>query len=90
MAIFMAMFFAATVHAQDAAKKDQPAAAATKAPEVKAKVCPVCGRTASDSVSTEYKGKTYNFCCENCKKDFLKSPEKYIKAEPTPAPAPVK
>ena len=28
---------------------------------------------------TEYKGKTYYFCSEDCKRDFLKEPEKYLK-----------
>ena len=27
---------------------------------------------------SEYKGKTYYFCCESCKKRFDLSPEKYI------------
>ncbi|WPQ60666.1 DJ-1/PfpI family protein [Chitinophaga sancti] len=30
-------------------------------------------------INTEYKGKTYYFCSETCKKNFLKNPGKYIK-----------
>jgi YHS domain-containing protein len=29
--------------------------------------------------STVYKGKTYYFCCADCKPQFLKNPEKYAK-----------
>ncbi|MFC2163938.1 YHS domain-containing protein [Acidobacteriota bacterium] len=29
--------------------------------------------------SYEYKGKTYYFCCDNCKESFVKEPEKYVK-----------
>ena len=29
----------------------------------------------------EYNGKTYYFCCENCKEAFIKAPEKYINKE---------
>lgn len=27
---------------------------------------------------TEYKGKTYYFCSEDCKRDFIKDPDKYL------------
>lgn len=42
--------------------------------------CPVSGKTMKKSeakASYEYKGKTYYFCCDNCKEAFLKNPEKY-------------
>lgn len=45
--------------------------------------CPVSGHEiAKDAkkVSVEYKGKTYYFCCEKCKAEFEKNPEKYVKA----------
>ncbi len=29
--------------------------------------------------SCEYKGKTYYFCCDDCKEAFAKDPEKYVK-----------
>jgi YHS domain-containing protein len=44
--------------------------------------CPVSGSTfnKSDAAgSMEYKGKTYHFCCDNCKEKFEKDPEKYTK-----------
>jgi YHS domain-containing protein len=40
----------------------------------------VCGMDVEEGkVSAEYKGKKYSFCCEACKEDFEKSPEKYLK-----------
>ena len=41
----------------------------------------VCGMTVDpkDSDKTEYKGKTYYFCSAADKKEFEKSPDKYIK-----------
>jgi Cu+-exporting ATPase len=44
--------------------------------------CPVSGEVIgkdAQTISTEYKGNTYYFCCENCKAEFEKNPEKYIK-----------
>ena len=43
--------------------------------------CPVSGKEIkkSDAKGTyEYDGKTYYFCCENCKEAFVKELEKYI------------
>jgi YHS domain-containing protein len=41
---------------------------------------PVCGMDVDQAeVSTEYKGETYSFCCEACKEEFEKAPEKYLK-----------
>jgi len=43
-------------------------------------VCPVSGKEIKKSEakgSYEYKGKTYYFCCEGCKENFIKNPEKY-------------
>jgi len=50
---------------------------ATKA----AVICPVTGTklTKEKAFETmEYKGKTYYFCCAECKPTFEKDPEKYI------------
>jgi YHS domain-containing protein len=35
------------------------------------------GKVADKNICTEYKGKKYYFCCEGCKKQFEKDPEKY-------------
>jgi Cu+-exporting ATPase len=45
---------------------------------------PVCGMMVDPKTTTdkaEYKGKTYYFCSRDEKETFLKSPEKYVKAE---------
>ncbi len=43
---------------------------------------PVCGMDvdsqSANTLKTEYKGKTYHFCNESCKKSFEADPEKYI------------
>jgi YHS domain-containing protein len=47
-------------------------------------VCPVSGDTLGaprEALSSVYKGQTYYFCCENCKKDFDENPEKYLPKE---------
>lgn len=43
-------------------------------------VCPVSGKEMKKSearITHEYQGKTYYFCCENCKKAFIENPEEY-------------
>jgi YHS domain-containing protein len=60
-------------------KKD-PAKYAQKAEEMV--TCPVSGKTirkSEASGSHQYNGKTYYFCCANCKEKFLENPEKYAK-----------
>lgn len=45
--------------------------------------CPVTGHPVKDLSSapkSEYKGKTYYFCCPSCKPKFDKDPEKYVGA----------
>lgn len=51
------------------------------APGTKA-VCLVTGETftvTKGTLHSEYKGKTYVFCCPACKPQFDKEPEKFIK-----------
>lgn len=45
---------------------------------------PTCGMEVETETApkTEYKGKTYYFCCSTCKEVFEKEPEKYVKEEP--------
>ncbi len=46
--------------------------------------CPVSGKEIKKSeakATYEYKGKTYYFCCENCKETFLENPDKYVPQE---------
>lgn len=44
-------------------------------------ICPVMKTEfipTKDSPKTEYKGKTYYFCCDDCVEKFNKNPEKYL------------
>jgi YHS domain-containing protein len=54
---------------------------ADQKPAAKEVADPVCGMTVDpkDSDKTEYKGKTYYFCSLADKKEFEKSPDKYLK-----------
>ncbi len=45
-------------------------------------VCPVMGGKINKDIFTEYKGKKVYFCCEACKPEFEKNPEKYISKLP--------
>lgn len=39
----------------------------------------VCDMEVTDSTyTTVYEGKTYYFCAEHCKEEFLKEPQKYL------------
>ena len=52
-------------------------------------LCPVTreeiGKITPETQHSEYKGKTYYFCCTGCKPQFDKNPAKYAKADPKPA-----
>jgi membrane fusion protein, copper/silver efflux system len=64
------------------------AASAEKAKPVKDLVCGMNVDPKSPGTQkTQYKGETYYFCCENCKKSFEANPEKYIPAKPKAAEA---
>jgi len=42
-------------------------------------MCPVTTDEAVEpGITVEYEGKTIGFCCKNCKRKFLKSPETYL------------
>jgi YHS domain-containing protein len=45
---------------------------------------PVCGMEVDTRTrfKTMYKGKIYYFCCEDCKTEFERDPEKYLKGGP--------
>lgn len=45
-------------------------------------VCPVTGerfKVTEQTLTSEYEGKTYYFCCPGCKPKFDKAPAKYVK-----------
>ncbi len=44
-------------------------------------VCAVCGMATNGKMKTEYKGKTYLFCSESCKKIFMNNPERYSRSK---------
>jgi len=59
------------------------------APATGGEIDPVCGMSvdpASDKPRTQYKGKTYYFCCDGCRSKFAADPQKYLKPR---APEPV-
>ena len=64
-----------------------PTAAA--APAKASLVCPVTGdkiASVKDAAGkSTYKGKTYYFCCSQCKPMFDKDPAKYVKSASAPA-----
>jgi YHS domain-containing protein len=51
---------------------------------------PVCGMTVdpqSASCKTEYRGKTYYFCCQHCLAKFQSNPESYVEGKKEEPPA---
>lgn len=55
----------------------------TGQPEVTSAIDPVCGTAvapANAKYRAEHGGKTYYFCCPNCRHHFLKDPDKYLRA----------
>jgi RND family efflux transporter MFP subunit len=45
-------------------------------------------RARAEGHTREYKGETYFFCSPECRDDFAKDPERYLKAAPTGKPGP--
>ena len=45
-------------------------------------ICPITGNPINKSVFVEYQGKKVYFCCEQCKANFQKNPEKYLNKLP--------
>lgn len=65
------------------AKKDEAKKTSAKKekPSKLNKTCPVHpDRSVDTTVTTEYKGKTIGFCCEDCLKAFNADPDRYVKA----------
>lgn len=65
----------------DHTKDHKPAKMDTKAAKT-ALMCPVTGTkiaSAKAAGHSAYKGKTYYFCCPDCKPKFDKAPAKYVK-----------
>lgn len=66
----------------DAAPASAASTAASTAEALPEKaVCPVMKhefKPTSETVTAEYKGKTYYFCCPGCDEKFAADPEKYV------------
>lgn len=80
LSLFFVLVFAATLFTSvSSLAADTKDTGCCKSTTVK---CPVSGEViARDAmtITTDYQGKTYYFCCENCKAEFIKNPEKYTK-----------
>ena len=70
--ISFAILLAGVSFAADAPKKST---------EVKDPVCGMMLNPKTTADKADYKGKTYYFCIRDEKETFLKSPDKYVKAE---------
>jgi YHS domain-containing protein len=70
--LFMTFIISNSLYAQD-----KKATVANNKPVNK--VCLVSNEKLDKAVTTEYKGKTYAFCCKKCLAKFQKNPEKYLK-----------
>jgi YHS domain-containing protein len=85
IALTLLVFFAAGLAPAFAAEQANKSAAKPAAhKKVVSGVCPVMGTKIPDvsrapGGKSVYKGKTYYFCCAECKPKFDKNPEKYIK-----------
>lgn len=77
LAASLLLLAAAPAFAAPAAKRAAPAHAA-------ALVCPVTHETIASAdkayAKEVYKGKTYYFCCPDCKPQFDKNPAAYVKS----------
>jgi YHS domain-containing protein len=81
--LLIALMFLGSMLILQAGTMEDTAAKCKTPCKTKVVKCPVSGHViAKDAkkVSAEYKGKTYYFCCEKCKIEFEKNPEKYVKA----------
>ena len=79
VAALTASFLAAPIASLAA---DQPEAAAPKPKPYTLKTCVVSDETLGEMGKPfvfTYKDREIKLCCKNCKKDFDKEPEKYIK-----------
>jgi YHS domain-containing protein len=59
-----------------------PAATTAKPAAIQSAVCPITGEKIADvskaAGHSDYKGKTYYFCCPSCKPKFDKDPAKFV------------
>jgi YHS domain-containing protein len=75
---------------QEAPATEQTMTEETATPDTTqvAMTCPVCGAAVPEGgqFTAEYEGKTYEFCCAECRDKFTTSPVTYVKpVEEAPA-----
>jgi len=58
----------------------QAVAAAAKEAGTVNGLCPIMKKPVIVGDTAEYKGEKYGFCCPGCSTQFLKEPERYVKA----------
>jgi YHS domain-containing protein len=87
--IAVSLFASAAAFAGPATKPAPKASPAAKKAVAK-QYCAVTGETLGSmgaaGGSSVYKGKKYLFCCQGCKPQFDKNPEKYVKTAKTAIP----
>jgi|GEM_PF-433943 len=65
-----------------AEKGTQPAQQTVAQVAAEQTICPVMKSPIDKDIFVEYKGKKVYFCCDDCKAQFQKDPEKYVKDLP--------
>lgn len=75
---------------QEAPATEQETMTQTATPDTTpvALACPVCGTSVTEGsqFAADYEGKTYTFCCAECRDKFVTSPTTYVKpVEEAPA-----
>lgn len=78
---FLGLAAAVLLHGVAFAKASKP-----NAGKVAAVTCPVTGlvvKNVKTAPKAVYQGKTYYFCCSDCKAKFEKNPAKYVKSSQT-------
>src|SRR5688572_11301916 len=87
--IAVSLFASAAAFAGPATKPAPKASPVAKKDTAK-QYCAVTGETlgsmGATGGSSVYKGKKYLFCCQGCKPQFDKNPEKYVKTAKTAIP----
>ncbi len=85
-AVVLLLFIASLVPAMAAPTcKGGVCTLTAKSTPIRTGVCPVLGKKIADvskAPKSVYNGKTYYFCCKNCKTKFDKDPARYVKPGP--------
>jgi YHS domain-containing protein len=84
MVLLSALLIIGFVFTDGCEKKSPPAPPSAPATVVVAgqTICPVMGGPINRDIFVEYEGKKVYFCCEQCKGQFEKEPQKYLSKLP--------